>query len=121
MAEVEKGRLDLVDMLKEKKALLAERLPVPRDMVLLEDSDEEPVTDSSGDSEIEIDLSSEDSSDGGRTAEEKLNSIIDSALDSFDIEFQFKQATKDLTDRMETMKEDFNETDKLFKDLEVEV
>ena len=65
-------------------------------------------------------MSSEDSSDGGRTTEQKLNSIIDSALDSFDMEFQFEQATKDLTYRMETMKEDFDETDKLFKEVEVD-
>ena len=39
-----------------QEPLLESRLPVPRDMVVLEDSDEEPVTDSSGDSELELDV-----------------------------------------------------------------
>ena len=42
---VERGKRELVGKLKGKEALFSERLPVPRDMVLLEDSDEEPVTD----------------------------------------------------------------------------
>jgi histone-lysine N-methyltransferase SETDB1 len=120
-AGVERGRAALVGRLRAGGALLEDRLPVPGDMVVLEDSDEEPVTDSSGDSEFEIDVSSEDSDDQGKTAEEKLNGIIDRALGSFDMKTQFEQATKVLTERMDAMKDDFAETDNMFKDLEAEV
>ena len=120
---VESGRAELVNVLRNQdQKVLSQPLPVPRDMVILEDSDEEPVTDSSEDSEFEVDLTSSSDSEGeGRTAEERLNSIIDNALNNLNMENQFNEATKCLTDRMASMKDDFEETDKLFKDLEAEV
>ena len=120
---VESGRAELVNVLRNQdQKVLSQPLPVPRDMVILEDSDEEPVTDSSEESEFEVDLTSSSDSEGdGRTAEERLNSIIDDALNKLNMENQFNEATKCLTDRMASMKDDFEETDKLFKDLEAEV
>ena len=122
--KVEEGRNELVEKLRDKnQTVLSSPLPVPRDMVILEDSDEEPVSDSSGDSEFEIDVtsSSGESEGDGKTAEERLNSIIDDALSNLNMETQFKEATKDLTDRLASMKDDFEETDQMFKDLEAEV
>ena len=122
--KVDEGREELVEKLRDKdQRVLSCPLPVPRDMVILEDSDEEPVTDSSGDSEFEIDVtsSSGESEGDGKTAEERLNSIIDDALNNLNMESQFKEATKDLTDRLASMKDDFEETDQMFKDLEAEV
>ena len=122
--KVNEGRQELVEKLRDQnQRVLSSPLPVPRDMVILEDSDEEPVTDSSGDSEFEIDVtsSSGESEGDGKTAEERLNSIIDDALSNLNMESQFKEATKDLTDRLASMKDDFEETDQMFKDLEAEV
>ena len=83
--------------------MFEEKLPVPRDLVLLEDSDEELETDSSGDSEFEIDVSSTSSgseSDGlGGTAEERLERIIGKTMEKLGFDFQVSAGTKDLSAR----------------------
>ena len=84
--------------------MFAEKLPVPKDLVLLEDSDEEPETDSSGESEFEIDPSSissgSDSSDGlGGTIEERLERIVGKSMEKLGFNFQVTAATKDLSGR----------------------
>ena len=83
--------------------MFEEKLPVPKDLVLLEDSDEELETDSSGDSEFEIDVSSVSSgseSDGlGGTAEERLERIIGKTMGTLGFDFQVSAATKDLSGR----------------------
>lgn len=120
--------------------MFAEKLPVPKDLVLLEDSDEEPETDSSGESEFEIDASSSgsESSDGlGGTMEERLERIIGKTMEKLDFDFQVSAATTDLSarlvelynnqqsfvfgDRLDDLKDDFEATDKMFTDLESEV
>ena len=94
----------LVDKLHNKESMFTMKLPVPKDLVLLEDSDEEQETDSSGDSEFEIDASSicsgSDSSDGlGGTVEEKLERIIEKTMSKLGFDFQVSAATKDLSGR----------------------
>jgi len=116
----------LVDKLHKKESMFSEKLPVPKEMVLLEDSDEEQETDSSGDSEFEIDASSictdSDSSDGlGGTVEERLERIIEKSMEKLGFDFQVTAATKDLSGRLDAMKDDFDSTDQMFKDLETEV
>ena len=61
----------------DNPTILSSRLPVPRDMVVLEES--EPQTDSE-DSKIELVVSSGDSEDCGKTREDLLNSIIGATL-----------------------------------------
>ena len=119
--EVERGRRRLLGRLERGEDVLAERLPVPRDMVVLEDSDEEPATDSSRDSDLQLDVSTDSEAEAGLTAEQKLASIIDDALASLGMGEHIVQATRTLGERMDGMKEGFDETEQLFKDLEVEV
>ena len=120
--------------------MFAEKLPVPKDLVLLEDSDEEPETDSSGESEFEIDASSSgsESSDGlGGTMEERLERIIGKTMEKLGFDFQVSAAATDLSGRLvgiysnqcssifchrlDDLKDDFEATDKMFTDLETEV
>ena len=84
--------------------MFAEKLPVPKDLVLLEDSDEEPETDSSGESEFEIDPSSissdDDSSDGqGGTLEERLERMVGKTMEKLGFDFQVSAATSNLSGR----------------------
>ena len=92
----------LVGKLKNKESMFDKKLPVPKDLVLLEDSDEELETDSSGDSELEIDASSSgsESSDGlGGTAEERLERIIGGTLQKLGFDFQVSAGVNELSDR----------------------
>ena len=94
----------LENKLRNGESMFAERLPVPKDLVLLEDSDEEPATDSSGESEFEIDPSSlssdTDSSVGqGGTLEERLEQIVGKTMEKLGFDFQVSAATTDLSKR----------------------
>ena len=77
-------------MLNEKEALSEKRLPVPDDMIRLEDPSEELAVNSSGDSELQINIPSQDVGDDDKTAEEKIDSITDDALGRFDMDFQYQ-------------------------------
>ena len=86
----------------EKKSVLAERLPVPKETVLLEDSDEESETDWSEESEFEVDLSSASSAsseDDNLSAEERLEKMIGKSLKKFSLEYQITSAEQNLYER----------------------
>ena len=71
--------------------MLSEKLPVPKELVLLEDSDEESEFDYSEDSEFEIDPSSLESfsdDDDNLTVEERLQRIIGKSLGKFNLDYQ---------------------------------
>ena len=90
--------------LAEGKSVLADRLPVPKEFVLLEDSDEESETDYSEESEFEVDLSSHGASspsseDDNLSAEEMLEKMIRKSLKKFDLEYQLTAAERNLYKR----------------------
>ena len=84
--------------LAEGKSVLADRLPVPKEFVLLEDSDEESETDWSEESEFEVDLSEDGalSEDDNLSAEERLEKMIGKSLKNFNLEYQFTAAEQNL-------------------------
>ena len=104
LASSEDYRLKLTKDLAEKKSVLADRLPVPKEFVLLEDSDEESETDWSEESEFEVDLSSHgessaSSEDDNLSAEERLEKMIGKSLKKFNLEYQFTAAEENLYKR----------------------
>ena len=109
---------------------MSEPLPVPRDLVLLEDSDENSETDSSEESEYEMDtgelVSGENtgSSSGSSMSgdfEQQLDKIMGSAIQKMNFDKVLTTATKDLKDRLDSFKDDFDATDKMYEKLEEEV
>ena len=94
----EQFRLKLRRDLDEEKSLLAERLPVAKEFVLLEDSDEESETNDSEESEFEVDLSEDGalSEDDNLSAEERLEKMIGESLKNFNLEYQFTAAEQNL-------------------------
>ena len=100
----EEYRMKLRRDLAEGKSVLADRLPVPKEFVLLEDSDEESETDYSEESEFEVDLSSHGASspsseDDNLSAEEMLEKMIGKSLKKFDLEYQTIAAERNLYKR----------------------
>ena len=122
--KVDSQRRRLLRRLEDGESLLSEPLPVPRDLVLLEDSDENSETDSSEESELEVEpgdlLSSSGSSLSG-DFEQQLDKIMGSAIQKMNFDRQLTEATKDLKDRLDSYKDDFNTTDKMYEKLEAEV
>ena len=103
--------------------MLSEPLPVPREMVILDDSDEESETDTSDDSEFDVDPSSLGSSplSGDGDFEAQMEKLMGNKIEKLDFEFQLKAATKNLQDRVNAVTDDFAATDKMFEVLEKEV
>lgn len=127
---VDSHRRRLLQKLEDGESLLSEPLPVPRDLVLLEDSDENSETDSSEESEYEMDtgelVSREDtgSSSGSSMSgdfEQQLDKIMGSAIEKMNFDKMLTTATKDLKDRLDSFKDDFDATDKIYEKLEEEV
>ena len=94
----------LLRKIKDRVSLFSEKLPVPKDLVLLEESDEEPETDSSGETEFELNRESLSSSENTEdeediTVEERLERIIGKTMKKLDFDFQISSASKDLNER----------------------
>ena len=92
----------LADKLRNGESLFSEPLPVPRDLVLLEESDSSE-TDESQASEFDVDIddvgiSSDNSTDSG-DFEHQLNKIMGKTIEKLGFENQLTQATKHLQDR----------------------
>ena len=126
---VDTHRQRLLKKLKDGESLLSDPLPVPRDLVLLEDSDENSETDSSEESEFEMDtgelLSKSTGSSSGSSMsgdfEEQLDKIMGSAIEKMNFDKMLTTATKDLKDRLDSFKDVFDATDKMYDKLEEEV
>ena len=104
--------------------MLSEKLPVPKELVLLEDSDEESESDYSEDSEFEIDPSSLESfsdDDDNLTVEERLQRIIGKSLGKFNLDYQNEAAVENLSHRIDDLEEEKNKTEMEFKELERDV
>ena len=104
LASSEDYRKKLSRDLAEKKSVLADKLPVPKETVLLEDSDEESETDWSEESEFEVDLSSHGASpasseDDNLSAEERLEKMIGKSLKKCSLEYQITAAEQNLYQR----------------------
>eukprot|EP00092_Neocalanus_flemingeri_P039054 GFUD01042514.1.p1 GENE.GFUD01042514.1~~GFUD01042514.1.p1 ORF type:complete len:1002 (-),score=358.73 GFUD01042514.1:84-3089(-) len=110
---------DLVEKLMKGESLLGEKLPVAQDILMLEDSDEELQTDSSEDEELELELT--DSEGEEMTVEERLERAVSRALDKFNFDFQLSAATEELGKRLDSMTDEFADTEKMFCDLEENV
>ena len=79
-------------------------MPVPKEFVMLEDSDEESETDCSEESEFEVDFSSHGASsasseDEHLSVEERLEKMIGKSLNKFNLEYQFTAAEQNLYKR----------------------
>lgn len=110
----------LVQLILKGESLLGEKLPVAQEEILmLEESDEELLTDSSEDEELELELT--DSGGEELTIEERLEKAVVKALDKFNFDFQVSAATEDLGNRLDSMSDDFAATEKMFCDLEENV
>jgi len=106
------------EKLRNKEPLLDQPLPVPRDIVMLEDSDEKSETDSSESSEFEVDLTSGDDSED---PVEAVNKLIASLVDQYGIRDQCSGSVSALTERMNEMKPTQDHLTQRFNALEAEV
>ena len=110
---------ELVQKLVKGESLFGEKLPVAQDILMLEDSDEELLTDSSDDEELEVELTDSDGEE--MTIEERLEKAVEAAMGKFNLDFQLDSATEELSKRLDSMADDFEETEKMFCDLEENV
>ena len=81
--------------------MLCDKLPVPKELVLLEDSDEDSETDLSEDSEFDVTPSSLDTSsdDDYLSVEERLEKLIGKSLEKYNVEYQCTAAIENLSQR----------------------
>ena len=107
---------ELVQKLVNGESLFGEKLPVAQDILMLEDSDEELRTDSSEDEELEVELTDSDGEE--LSMEERLEKAVEAAMGKFNLDFQLDSATEELAKRLDSMADDFAETEKMFCDLE---
>jgi len=107
----------LVEKLNKRQLLLDELLPVPRECVTLDDSDEKSETDESVDTDFEIDLSSDD----GLTPEQRIEKVLNNYTEQIDLEGQVTDSIKELSKRMDDLENDRLTTNQKFDDLEKEI
>lgn len=125
---VDKGKEQLIKKIKDKKPLLEEILPVPNIAFELGDSDEDMETDDSDESLLEWDGegSGESGSDVSSmsedgTVDQKFNKCIEKALAGLNFDFQVTEANKHIGERLDSMKDLCEETDKMFTDIQKDV
>lgn len=118
----------LLEKNQKGESLLSEPLPVPRDLVLLEDSEEDSETDPSDDSEFEVGIDEIESSDCGSGVSsdsgdfnQQLDKIMGRAIEKLNFDKQLTLATESLKERLENVTDDFDKTDKMFQVLEKDV
>ncbi len=93
------------------------------DMVTLDDSDEDvsAATDSSEESEFEVDLT-EMTGERGVSAKDMLERLVQGTLkDKFKLEEQVTSAAEDLGQRLDQGEEKIKEVDQMFKDVEKDI
>lgn len=110
---------DLLEKLARGEPILGESLPVYRDMVMLEDSDERSETDESLSTDCELDLGSSEGE--GVTLEQHLARIVEESLQSLDVDAQVTASCAALNDRLLQLQPIVDETNQIFKDLELQI
>ena len=110
------NKMKMIEKLMSGVSLVQEykdqELPAEGEMVLLEDSDEKPQTDTSSESECAI------SDDGDGDPEQKLKSIIEGTIKKLKIDEQVNEAIAMLKAETDDMDERFREREEEFKDIE---
>ena len=92
--EADEARDDMVVRLKvgvegsDGKSCLPESMPLPKDMVTLDDSDQELQTDTSSESELEFDASEIGLSGRGDPAGDIVNNFLKSTFNMYDLKQQ---------------------------------
>ena len=123
----EKKAIDAQDAmlakLADNQSVITEKLfPTCKDVVVIEDSDEEPITDTSSDSEIELEFEKESTElSSEQDVEMKLEMEISAVLNKFNIDQQTKDTVKIINDRLDNLETDYIETDEVLKNIEKEV
>ena len=95
---------ELVEKVLKGESLLGEKLQVAQDVLMIDESDEEPVTDSSDDEELELELT--DSGGEEMTVEERLERAVSRTLCKLNFEFQLSSATAELGKRLDSMSDE---------------
>ncbi|CAB4068677.1 SETDB1 [Lepeophtheirus salmonis] len=115
-------RSTLEERVRSGKSALAEdiRLPVPNDVVLLDISDEDLMTDPSGDeSDMEVDLGVK--SEEAMSQEQRLDNLLHETLTSLGFSTQISSCLEVINQRLLKNKKEVEEIDQSYKDLETEV
>ena len=113
----------LVNLAADKSVIIDKLFPTSKDVVLIEDSDEEPITDTSSDSEVEMEFEKEgiEEFNSDQDIEMKLEREINAVLGKFNIEQQAKDSLNILNNRLDHLQSDYEETDEALKNIEKEV
>ena len=86
------------------KPVVDHDLPKKKEMVILGDSDEEAVTDTSSEESDQMEVDSEDSVDG-----ETAESIVNAVLEEIGLAGQIEASVKNLKDRVEVLEAEAKE------------
>ena len=96
---------------------MPDKTPLTKDMVTLDDSDEELVTDSSSDSEFELDLDYS-KLDKDASSNDRVKDIVESIMDKLEIKNQIDQSVDVLQKRFDRNDESMKEIDQMFAETE---
>lgn len=112
----------LINLAANTSIITNKLFPTSRDVVLIEDSDEEAITDTSSDSEIEMDFIYE-KNDVSSDQDDKINveKEIQAALSKIDVKQQMKCTLNIINETLDNLQADYNETDEAFTNIEKEV
>ena len=97
--------------------------PTPKDVVLIEDSDEEPISDTSSESELELDLETldDESIDNDCELERNLELRITNTLSKIKVDEQIKDTLDILSKRLNNLQPEYDATNDAIKKIEKEV
>ena len=115
----------MIENLLSGDAIIKEKLfPTPKDVVLIEDSDEEPISDTSSESEIELEFEEREKTNPLDTVSELENQLeikVNAALNRLNVEEEITSSMKILNDRLDNLQPDYDATKEAFKNIEKEV
>ena len=115
----------MIENLLSGDSIIKEKLfPTPKDVVLIEDSDEEPISDTSSESEIELEFEQCDKSnfmDSVSDLENALEIKVKDALTRLNVEEEITSSIKILNERLDNLQPDYDATKEAFKTIEKEV
>ncbi|TRY76583.1 hypothetical protein TCAL_09221 [Tigriopus californicus] len=113
--QAEQARHRMVERARQGQLCLWAGLPTPRDMVTLDDSDEETVTDSSSDEEIDLTLS------GDPPTAHMVRSLLNQVLTESRLQEQVDQAIDHIDARLQATEVAMTETSLQFQAIEQQV
>ena len=107
-------------------SIIKEKLfPSQKDVVLLEDSDEEPISDTSSESELELEFEIKEEVRNGATSlnilEKELEMVVSDTLRKLKVEEQIHDSIKIIGERLDNLQPDYEKTNTAFQQIENEV